>query len=228
MWRKLFCVAGVLFIAAYLWVIGAGGFAEIERQAQIGRDALYSEPLDLSRAGATTWRVPRDRWSYGEGEAMLSLFMKAAPGASAFPPGREETALRLKVSAQGTSGSGSASDRLVRDWYYTSNEPYDPKVRMWSSFGGGEAEHGLALVTVQPEEQIAITIDVTTPDTALSSFQPRLKLVGKHDFAVYEALPLIKWIRYGGLAICAVFVAGFAWIAWRAVHGRGGVHPTAK
>lgn len=211
--RRLLSVLAVVVVSIYLWIGRGEWIADLERQAQIGSKPLYSDVLDVSRIGRTVWKIPREEWLYREGEAKLSLLLSEDPALPIDAADRSRLALRLKISVAGISERGDSFDRLVRNWYYTTDEPFDPRARLWSSVGGSEIEHGLAGVILYPFEATVVTIDVTTADARLAQGRPRLKLVGDYDYAVYEHIPFLRLIRDGGLVICLSLVVALAILA---------------
>lgn len=211
--RRLLSVLAVAVIAFYLWIGRGQWFADLERQASIGSVPLYSDVLDVSRTGRTEWKIPREEWSYDKGVAKLSLVFSNVPGLPSESRDRSKVALRLKVSADGITEQGKSFDRLVRNWYFTTDEPFDPRASLWSSGGGSSIEYGLAGVILYPFESTLVTIDVTAADPSLSVGRPRLKLVGDYDYAAHEHLPFLRRLRDGGLAVCLVLVIALAALA---------------
>jgi len=213
--QRVFLVIAFAFLVFTLWFGRSQWFSNLENQAKIGKDALFSESLDLSRVGNTTWNVPRGAWSFEEGETSLSLLLTKPHGLRSGGGNRSTIPLRLTVSARGVDKQGKSHDRLVQNWYFTTNEPFDPAAKLWSSFGGDEIEYGLAGVNIYPFETTQISVEVTTPDPSLSNENPRLKLVGKHDSAVYEVLPLLRLFRDLCLIISTGLVLILSYLVWR-------------
>ena len=96
--RKFITIIAVLFIGLYLLVGRGQWFSEIERQVIVGRDRLFSENIDIGKKGIITWKVPRDEWSYEEGEARLSILLDRLPNLSAEKYHKENSPLKLKVN----------------------------------------------------------------------------------------------------------------------------------
>jgi hypothetical protein len=217
--RKLFSMIALVIVAGYL--LGGRGqwFADVERDARVGGEAVFSEQLDLSTSGTRVWNVPRDDWSFEEGEAQLSLVIDRVPGLSAEILNRNTLPLRMRVSAYGITESGEQFDRLIRNWYFKTDEPLGPDVRLWSFYSLDEVEHGLAGLLIYPYENTVVSIEIKNPDPMLEVGRPRLKLVGKYDYAVYEHLPILRLVRDGGLAISVMMLLGLVVLAWRPVGG---------
>jgi len=87
--------------------------------------------------------------------------------------------------------------------------------RLCESFGRDEVEFCLGGVSIYPFEKTTVTVEVTSPDPSLAAFEPRLRLVGDHDYAVYEHLPFLRALRDTGLALSSTMVLVLAAIAWR-------------
>lgn len=145
--------------------------------------------------------MPREGWAYQELEARLSLVLDCVRDLPNEVTQRSKIPLRVRIAAHGTTKSRGRYDRLIRNWYFTTDEPCSPGANLWSAFGFNEIEHGLAGVLIYPYEQTIVSIDVTTPDTSLSASRPRLKLVGEHDYAIYEHLPFLRTVRDVGLVL---------------------------
>src|SRR5262245_24355642 len=125
--RNLVVVAAVTLVACL--VVGrARVLKELERQAWLSSQVLTSEPLDVARLGTLTWKVPRPSWPYESGEARFALVVsgtgKACDVKGASP-------LKVHVSASGVLESGQEVDRLIRNWYFTTDEPLAPTAKLW-------------------------------------------------------------------------------------------------
>jgi hypothetical protein len=79
------------------------------------------------------------------------------------------------------------------------------------SGGAEKMKYGLAAVQFFPFEETYIEIEVQKPDPNLALANPRLELVGDHDYAIYGHLPLFHFIRDGGLFICLLSLVFIAW-----------------
>jgi hypothetical protein len=213
--RRLFCLAASLVIAAYLWALRSDWFTELAR-APTGRNPLYSEPIDIGHPGAVTWSVDRDGWAFHNGRAMLSLALNVQTMRE-IPKDRDQVELRLKVSARGVRSDATSEDRLVRDRYYCTDEPFSKDGRsLWSSWGHGRVEYGLGAVRVNDGEQTVVRVEVVTPDGILATGNPRLKLVGEHDSAGMGLEPiLLGCVRDGGLVVCLALLVGLCVLAQR-------------
>jgi hypothetical protein len=173
--RRILCLIALVIIAGYLLALRTDWFTEAAR-SPAGRNPLYSESLDLRKRQTITWAVPKDGWAYHNGKAMLSLALNVHM-MTEMPKDREQVELRVKVSAFGVRPDGSREDRLVKDWYYCTDEPFSKNGRsLWSSWGYGRVEFGLGAVHVKDDEDTVIEVKVTTPDPVLAVGNPRLRL----------------------------------------------------
>jgi len=213
--RKVYCLAAIVLIGAYLVVGRTFWFAELERQARIGSDPVFSPRLHLARPGQITWKVPRETWGYEQGDAKLSLVLDRVAGLPHSLADRSNLQLRLRVEAYAIPEGGARADRLTRNWYYTTDEPFSEEARLWSSFGGDEIEYGLAGLRVYPLETVFTVVTVTTADPILDKGNPRLKLVGEHDYAVFEHVPMLRALRDGGMVVSLLLLIGLVLLAWR-------------
>ncbi len=220
--RKTLCLLSPLIIAAYLLALRTDWFWDLQEQA-IGRHPLYGEVLDLRKQGTIVWKVPKEGWAYQQGKAKLSLAlnleMMLLHPATQLPKARTQVGLRLKIDAYGLRQDGTRTKRLIKDWYFVTDEPFSKEGEtLWESWAVGRLELGLGGVQVEPGEDLHIEVTVLVPDGDLSLAAPRLKLVGDYDRA---AMPLrvqaVILLREGGLLLCLVLVAYLAWFAWKGV-----------
>jgi hypothetical protein len=124
------------------------------------------------------------------------------------------TTSETRVQAFAVPRGGSRVDRLIRNWYYTTDEPFSENVHLWSSGGASSIEHGLAGVRLYQFEDLFIVLTITSADPELDKGNPRLTLVGEHDYAVFEHLPFLRAVRDGGLVIAVVCLVGLVFLAW--------------
>ena len=66
-----------------------------------------------------------------------------------------------------------------------------------------------------PAEAVFTVVTVTTADPLLDRGNPRLKLVGEHDYAVLGHLPELRALRDGGMAVSLLLLIGLVTLAWR-------------
>lgn len=206
--RKIYLLVSYLLLTVYIIFSRSQWFQKYETMADTGNAAVFSGKIDLTHSGSIRWEVPRTEWSFQDGESMLSLVLDAPISGESTPSVHSKLPLRLAVSAEGIGKSGEPLDRLVRNWYFTTNEPFDDKAKLWSSFNQNGIEYGLGGVNIYPFERTVITLNIQTPDSDLMNRNPRLKIVGKHDYAVSEVLPLLRVVKNGcfALALGLLFV----------------------
>jgi hypothetical protein len=180
--RRILSLVAVLFVAAYLIAERTDWFTEAAKSPAV-RNPLYSDTLNLREKGTIRWDVPKDVWSYKEGKANLSLALNIHL-LREYPHDRSQVELRAKVIATGSRSGGAKEDRLVKDWYFKTDEPFSKAGEgLWEGWGHGWMEYGLGAVEVRPDEELRIELVVEIPDPHLAAGNPRLKLVGEHDHA---------------------------------------------
>jgi len=207
--RVCFLVAAIL-ILLYLWAGRSHWYSEMERDFRFATSPLYSDPIDVSRAGSIDWAVPVEHWVLREGEAHVALKFERK---SDIPYERyREKPLRVRFGAYAVGKEGTRTNRAIRNWYFTTDEPLSPEARLWRS---GVTEFGLGAVWVYPYETLHITLDVLEPDPVLSRASPRIKIFPKHDYAVLGHAWLPRLLRDGGLVLCAILLLSMTVMYWR-------------
>lgn len=212
--RRAFCLLAPLLVIGYLYAQWSDWFSRIELDT-VWKRPIISDPINLEKKGPIEWLVPKEDWIVKEGEAdlALSLNLYTIPVIPAEP---YQFDLRIKVRAQGRVPGGEWQDRLVRDEYLPTDEPFSKKgTAYWSSYGQGRLEYGLGRVRIVAEEELRIIIDVLVQDDYFRWAMPRLKLVGKYDIAKPGPTMIFRGMLRGGgywISICLVIM--LAWFSW--------------
>ena len=174
-------------------------------------------PVDLSKTGKVVWRIPEDKWKYtGEVKVALELDNNQMLPSAAFQ--KESMGLRVVMDAKATTYEPPASgmkevlqaNRLICNWYFTTDEPLSPEARIWESGGSSFMEFGLCGANRYPWEDTIIEMDVLRADPILSKANPRLIAYGDYDYAVLEHIGLLRFLRdtiLVLLALCVVIMA---------------------
>jgi len=213
-------VAATLLLA-YLFFSRGWWFPEIERQTRLGADRV-SYPLDIARAGKVTWRINADDWKY-TGECQVALVLDRVNTIDSDAYRKESRALKIKVDAYaipfqvagpGKRIDGLATSRLIRNGYYTTDEPFSQNARMWESWGS-VVELGLGGLHRYPFEDTYIVVDVLEADLVLARAKPRLEIYPEHDYAVYEHVGILRILRDGVLVLLGLCVIGLAYAGIR-------------
>lgn len=214
--RRAFCLLAPLIVVGYLYAQWSDWFTRIELET-VWKRPLISDPIDLELKGPIEWQVPKENWIVKEGEAdlALSLNLYTIP---VIPSKPFQFDLRIKVRAQGRVPGSEWQDRLIRDGYFKTDEPFSKEgAAFWSSYGRGRLVYGLGRVRVVANEELRIIIDVLVPDDYFRWATPRLKLVGKFDIAEPGPIMIFRgFLREGGfwLSLCLVILlARFAWLS---------------
>lgn len=212
--KKYLYIIISLIIAAYQYAILFDRFTEAELN-DIAKRPLYSEGLDLSKPGTIVWNIPANRLDFADEEAKLALALNIY-SLFELPKDRNEVQLRVKVSIQGRQPNQEWEDRLVRDWYSDTDEPFSAKGDgLWERSGLGQFEYGLARLKVVPGEKIRITLEVQVPDGLLMTGYPRLKLMPSVDTHRYGPFVRSFYRMVWFLLSCI----GLAWLVYRAWQG---------
>lgn len=201
---KFILITSYTILIIYVVFSWTQWFQRYETIAATANAAIFSDNIDLSRTGVIKWEIPRTAWSFKEGEAMLSLVLDTSKNVVPMPDSHSPFPVQMIVSAEGIGENGEPLDRLVRNWYFTTNEPFGSNAKLWSSFSSSSIEYGLGGVNIYPFEKTVVTLNVKTSNIDLMKLNPRLKIVGKHDYAIYEFMPLLHILKHA----CFVLAIG--------------------
>ena len=204
--RKAISVLAVTYLIGYAFIARNLWLAPLEEQSRIGRDSLFLDNIDLSQQGSIKWSVPFDKWNYENGDAELSLVIDYSPDLPSQM--RDGSKLRVKIAAEGILDTGEKNNRLIRDWYYTTDQPFTDNPKLWESGNRDSIEYGLAGISIRPFERLEIDVQVLSPYPVIQNLKPRLKLVGHTDYAIDEHLPFLRFLRDTafGLSLIAALI----------------------
>ena len=139
-------------IIVSFWLMELRHFQNVVRNPAIKK-------IKIDSNGDMIWKVPNGTWNDQEGRAMVSLLFDRVPEFKNEKLGRDERPLKLKIEAYSIRRDGSRIDRLIKDWYFTTDEPFsDGGSRLWSSWGQTEFEYGLAGIWAYPKEEVIVKL----------------------------------------------------------------------
>jgi hypothetical protein len=212
--RRFICILALILIGGYLCAMKWDWFTQVDLAA-VGRRPLYSDHVNLREKEMIVWDIPSGRWAGRGGRANLSLSLNLHT-LHEIPADRSSVALRAKVRAEGRLPGGEWQDRLIRNWYYTTDEPFSKGSALWESYGMGALEYGLAGILIEPDEELRITLDIQVPDEKLMLGHPRLKLVPDYDsVGVNTEWILISFVREGWFWLSVLLLLCLSVLAWR-------------
>ncbi|OGV63027.1 MAG: hypothetical protein A2283_14895 [Lentisphaerae bacterium RIFOXYA12_FULL_48_11] len=147
--KKIMIVLSATVLLAYLAYSRNLWFSELERQVAVGKDIL-SQPIDIEKPGKILWRITEDQWKY-TGEVKVGLLIDNNQTLPRDALRKESMALQVVLDANAVTYQPSTSgmkevlrvNRLIRNWYFTTNEPLSPNARIWESGNGSTVEFGL-------------------------------------------------------------------------------------
>src|SRR5712692_1466853 len=116
-------------------------------------------------------------------------------------------AITYEPAAGGKVIEGFQAPRLIRNWYFKTDDPLSPDAAIWQSWGDS-VELGLCGLNRYPFEDTYIVVEITRPDPVLAKANPRLQIFGEHDYAVYEHLPMLRILRDSILVFLTLCVIG--------------------
>jgi hypothetical protein len=208
-------------LLVYLFLSRGFWFPEIERQVRAGKNRL-SRPLDIMRVGKVTWRIGAEEWKY-TGECEVALVFDRINTIDDAAYRKESRRLKVKVDAYAIPFAqagpakrieGAATPRLIKNWYYTTDEPFAGNAKIWEMWGS-VVEFGLCGLNRYPFEDTYIVVDILEPDTVLAMAKPRLEIFPEHDYAVYEHVGMLRILRDIVLVLLGLCVIGLVFGAIR-------------
>jgi hypothetical protein len=210
--RLIDCLSAFV-IAIYLFALWSDWFTQAELTTPAKRPS-YGNQLDLTKPGPIEWIIPADKLGFAVGEAYLSLSFNLN-SLWHIPLSREEVDLRCRVRAEGRLPGGDWRDRLVRNDYFRTDQPFSPGSGLWESYGAGEMDFGLAGIHVEPGEDLRITVDILSPDGRLDRGRPRLRLIARNGPGDVSIPALVRaavrecgfWVSLGAIG----WLTGRAW-----------------
>ena len=196
-------------IGVYIYALWSDWFTAAELN-DIANRPLYSKELDLDKVGTIVWDLPPEHLEVAQGKAHLSLALNLYTMLE-IPTDREAVKLRVKVMIQGRQPEKPWEDRLIRDWYFHTDEPFSPAGEsLGSTWGYGRLNYGLAGAKVVPGEELRVTLQVQVPDGMLMTGYPRLRLGFGPTINYYPFLRSV-W-RNSGFFLS---LAGLAWLSFQ-------------
>ncbi len=208
------CVIAYLLVSRSLW------FPELEKQIRTSHHRL-TKSVDLAQPGLVTWKIPGDDWSY-EGECRVSLVVdkiSSIPwesyqkGSMALQVKMDAYAVTCEPTASGKNVEGFHTNRLIRNWYFTTDVPLSADARIWESGNSSGTEFGLCGVRRYPWEDTYVLFDILRPDNVLAKANPRLQIVGDYDYAVEGHILSLRIFRDSVLFLLIVCVSALVYMA---------------
>jgi hypothetical protein len=215
----------IIGACAFLWYLlesRRSWFPELESQIDVGQDRKIKD-IDVSHPETITWKISGDEWKY-EGALRVALLLDDLPAVPRESYEKESMKLSITMDAyaityepagKGSRVEGFRADRLIRNWYYTTDMPLSPKARIWESGGGAYREFSLAGVQRYPWEDTYIVAQIVQADPTLQQAHPRLQITGSYDYAVFEHIEQLRFVRDTVLFLLASCVIYLAYLALR-------------
>jgi len=221
--KKIIIILSAALLLGYLAYSRSLWFPEFERMASVKRAEVLFKPVDLEKPGKIQWRIPMDQWKY-TGEVKVALLVDNIKG---IPTNKDNMILRVVMDASAVTYEPSNSgmhevlraNRLIRNWYYTTNEPFSPKARIWQTGGQGFLEYGLCGVNRDRWEDTIIEMEVLQPDPALSKAHPRLAIYDNFE-DVGEVQAILVYLRIIRDVILCLLAGGIIILSFSAMKAK--------
>ena len=125
--RKHFCVIAFIFLTGDLWKNRGALFNEAEHQFRIGSNPAISPTLISFNTDTIAWTVPTETLMLREGEGTISLVCTASDDLLWDELRKVLSSSGLEIRATARMDDGTKVDRLVRNWYYTTDQPFSER-----------------------------------------------------------------------------------------------------
>lgn len=191
-----------------IWLPTAAKIADGLRRV---REPIHGPYVPLHESGTTTWAISRNDWWFHEGEAHLELQLETPKNYSEGPLQKENLNVVVKINAYGITEDNNKYNRLIRNWYFNTDEPLSSDNHLWS----GASSFGLGGVIIYPGEKTVVEVSVLKPNPALKFTKPRLVMAAQYDHA---AVPYAMLLRVGGYIVfgCSILsLLLLSFLAWR-------------
>jgi hypothetical protein len=210
-------LSSLAFITLALIIVVSFHLREFKHFEAIVQHPVIIENIKIDKQGDYTWKVPNGTWNSRKGEGRISLVLNRV---SQFKGeellDRAKRPLKLKIEVYALQKDGTRIDRLIRNWYFTSDEPFsEAGSKLWSSGGNDQFEYGLAGIWAYPREEVFIRLQIMKPDTILAHGNPHLKISSDYDYAAVPWVALFVLICYGILIILICFLLIISYVIWR-------------
>lgn len=195
-----FNVVVSIFICVYLFFCKTQCINLFEEHAKIAKNYRDSNFLNISIQNTFIWKIKKEDWQCQTDEMNVSIVFNRIGNVSAERYLKKNMQLKVKINAYSIV-RGKKVNRLVQNWYYFSDEPFSEGTNYCEIWGKDTIEYGLGQVNRYDFEDTIIELSILQPDLVLSKANPKLRIVGKYDYAVLEHAPLICKIWQYGLII---------------------------
>lgn len=198
--KSIFIIVAILFIGCYLFLVKADWFCEIpqmEKQEKEEKEIVVSDELDISQKGIITWEVPREKWKFEEGKALIYYeFLtnkKNDPQISSEP-------VNFKFYAYSYLDDGTKVDRLILNSFYYTND--FSRTRFCLS-GTCPLEGWFGAVRVYPQEKLFISLHFSSSKEDFEKIILKLQPTGPYRLAYLESM---LFLRDVGLCISIILL----------------------
>lgn len=190
-------------------------FSDFEKAVKISKNSRYSSKIDLGYLHAFSWKIKNDDWDYQDGTAKIFLVFNRSKNEGNDEYWKKTFPLKVKVDAYAETENNVKANRLIKNYFFPSDEPMAKEAKLWSGWSDEKLEYPLGSVMRFPKEDLTIELTVQEPDTILNKANPRLKIVGDYDPAILGFAPFAKLLRDISLIACLLglfFITRRAWL----------------
>ena len=211
MLKKYAIILGTISILLYLLFSRGLWLADQERQVDIGKNR-FTKKIDISKSKTVFWKINEEDWDY-TGKARIALIVDRLPEISEESYDKTSIPLMVQVDAYAVVSNSESEgnslrikrNRLIKNWFYTTNKPLEAKAQLSMSKNYGPLQYGLGAIERYPNEHTYISINILKEDPILAKANPRLEIVGEHDPEIQNRIIRLRITRDLCLALVALF-----------------------
>jgi hypothetical protein len=200
--KKYSIVFCSLIIAIYMLAGRNYIFSDFEKDVKISKNSLYSSTIALDHLHTFSWKIKNHDWDYQNGIAEISLVFNRSQSEGGDEYWEKTFPLKVKVDAYAETENNVKATRLIKNYFFPSDEPMAKEAKLWSGWSDEKLEYPLGSVMRFPKEDLIIELTVQVPDPILNKANPRLKIVGDYDPAILGFAPFAKVLRDISLIAC--------------------------
>lgn len=202
--NRLTVIISSMVIASYLIWGRYNIYSDFEEQVTYAKNVYHSDVIDLEKKHSITLEEGAFFDKFDTDKFIVLLECSKTDEMKGEGYWRNDYSLKMKIDAFAKTENNITSNRLVRNYFYPTDEPMQKNGKLWEGWPDDHMEYPLGEVIVFPKEKTFINIDVLVPDSFLNKANPRIKIVAKYDASLIGPYVYLKLLRDGGLLLSLI------------------------